>query len=191
MVLDWMSKGNAVDFLDLKRLIAFSDEVIIVLDEYFLGWADVYREFPTPIVENRMPWSYNKLIDFHHLNVCKNSSLHQTLYLYFVSSNQLPFLHIFQFLYVRFVIIPLIQSPNCYLALSINASTIVTIVIPHVDRCRFINDVFLFLCWRFWRFHLNEDRIHLVLIIWKQYASIQLKQWVLKVCTDLHEMGEQ
>jgi len=69
----------------------------------------------------------------------------------------------------------MVQSPDGNKTLSINTTTIISVVRAHVNRGWLINDIFLFFSWRFWRSHLYENRVHLILILLKLLSSIKLQ----------------
>jgi len=82
-----MTQRNALNVFNFKRLIFLSDEVVIVLDEYFLRWTDVNGKSPFSKIKYGMPWSNYKIIDFYHLYLRKHSCFDHALNFHFIFTN--------------------------------------------------------------------------------------------------------
>lgn len=144
IVFDLMTQRYAFNVFNLKKLILFSDKVVITLNKYFLRRANINGKSPFSVIKYWMPRSNYKIIDFNHLCLRKYSCFDHTLNFHFVFAYQVSFFNVFQFLFKTYILILMVQSPYSNKALPINTSTIVSVVRAHINRGWFINDVLLF-----------------------------------------------
>lgn len=171
MICDWiivyvMSYSYTLNVVTSYRIPILHYKIIICLNEHvlFCRTCILCWEYPLIIYSNWMPWSYYQVAYLYHINpfeyLCFENAFYCTTF-YLLSFSKLIY---------RFFAAIL----HCNETVLMDTSSILVIIISHVNWCWLVYKFCYLLSSWFWGRHFYEYCIHICSIFFEQDSSIQL-----------------